>query len=64
MRMQSHHIEYRPKEWTVVIGAYMHKCITIIQRTKANEEFYAILTGFVHAIVHEWNRVRKDLDKE
>ena len=62
MRIQTHHIEYDP-DWTVDIGAYMHKCITVIQRSGTTEERYAILTGFMHALAYEWNRMRRELDQ-
>ncbi len=62
MKIQTHHIEYQPKEWAVDIKGDMHKCLTAIQRTNPTQEQYAILTGFLHAVTHEWNRYRKYLD--
>jgi hypothetical protein len=64
MRINKHHIDYGPKEWTVNIKGYMHKTLTIIQRTKPTESEYCILTDFMHAIAKEWNRYRKAIDLE
>ena len=61
-KIQTHHIEYKPDEWTVDIAAYMHKCVAIIRRSKPTQERYAILTGFMHAVAYEWNRYRRELD--
>ena len=53
MKIQGHHIEYKSikhtKDWVVDIPAYMHKAISIMQRTKTTEERYAIFTGVMHA---------------
>lgn len=62
-KTQSHHITYEP-EWIVELNGLQHKTISTIQRTNARPETYAALTNFVHAIVHEWNRMRKELDSE
>ena len=59
--LNTHHITYDP-EWTVEIPAYQHRTISIIQRTKATEERYALLTNFMHSLAHEWNRMREELD--
>ena len=63
MIIQTHHISYDP-EWTVDIKGTMHKCLTLIQRTNPTPGQYAILTGFVHAVMYEWNRYRMELDLE
>ena len=60
-RINTHHITYKP-EWTVDITGQMHRLLTTIQRTRTTEEQYARITGFIHALVHEWNRMRRDLD--
>ncbi len=61
-RMQTHHIEYKPDEWTVDLPGHMHKVVTIIQRTNPTMERYAVLTGFLHAITYIWNLYRRELD--
>ena len=40
----------------------MHRLLVVIQRTKASTEQYARLTNFIHSLVHEWNRMRRELD--
>ena len=60
--LNKHHIAYNP-EWTVEIGYQEHKVITNIQRSSKNkEELYARLINLQHAISHECNRVRMELD--
>jgi len=61
--MQNHHITYDP-EWVVELNSLQHKLLTIMQRTKASPSKYANWTNFVHAIMHEWNRMRAELDRE
>jgi len=61
MIIQKHHIKYEP-EWTVDLKGFMHRTITIIQRTNPTPGQYALLTGFMHAVAHEWNRYREVLD--
>jgi len=60
-RINRHHIVYDP-EWVVEVNYTQHKVLTIIQRTKATPEKYADLTNFVHSVIHEWNRMRMELD--
>jgi hypothetical protein len=60
-KLQEHHITYNP-EWTVELSAQMHKVITTIQITKASPEQYARLVNFQHALSHELNRMRQELD--
>ncbi len=55
---------YLEDEWTVEIPAFLHRHLYIIQKWKATPERYAALTSFVHAITHEWNRMRRELDQE
>ena len=59
--IQRHHIDYEDN-WTVELPAYLHKSITIIQRSTPNTERYVLLTNFMHAVTNEWNRYRKALD--
>ena len=61
MNLNKHHITYEP-EWCVELQQYHHKCVSIIQRTGATEERYALLTNFMHSLAHEWNRMREELD--
>lgn len=56
-----HHITYEP-EWIVELNGLQHKTMTTIQRTNASPEKYAALTNFMHAVAHEWNRMRQELD--
>lgn len=60
-RIQKHHITYRP-EWVVELKQSWHRVISRIQITKATEEQYRLLVNFQHAITHECNRMRKELD--
>ena len=68
--IQTHHIEYADigdpdsQDWTVDIKASWHKIITQIQRKKTTPGQYAILTGFVHALLYEWHRMRRELDQD
>lgn len=61
-RMNMHHITYKPV-WMVEITFQMHKVLRNIQNTKATPEQYVTLTNFKHALDHEWNRIRSDLDR-
>jgi hypothetical protein len=40
----------------------MHRCVSRIQQTRATQQQYADVTNFVHAVVAEWNRMRRELD--
>ena len=60
---QKHHITYKP-EWTVELNGWEHKAISIIQKKKATGKNYAAVTNFLHAVAHEWNRIRCQLDRE
>lgn len=62
-RAQMHHIRYEP-DWTVELTGQMHRVITTIQNTNPSPEQYARITNFVHSIVEEWQRMRRDLDTE
>jgi uncharacterized protein involved in exopolysaccharide biosynthesis len=46
----------------VEIGNLMHRCVSRIQQTRATQQQYADVTNFVHAVVAEWNRMRRELD--
>jgi hypothetical protein len=63
-RINRHHIEYGPPEWTVELTGQQHRVITVIQNTKASMEQYARITNFMHALAKEWNRMRMELDIE
>jgi len=60
-RNQMHHIRYEP-DWTVELTGQMHRLITTIQNTNPSVEQYARITNFIHSIVEEWQRMRRDLD--
>lgn len=60
-RTQMHHIRYDP-EWTVELTGQMHRVITTLQNTNPSPEQYARITNFVHSVVEEWQRMRRDLD--
>lgn len=60
-RIQRHHINYEPG-WIVELTMQMHRCISRIQITKATHEQYARITNFMHALAHEWCRMRQELD--
>jgi hypothetical protein len=53
----------RRQEWTVTLPWFMHKPMNIIQRWKPTHERYALLINWVHAIMHEANRMRRQLDQ-
>ena len=59
---QTHHIIYDP-EWKVELNGWQHKVITHLQRLKPTNKNYAQVTGFVHAVIYEWNRIRCQLDR-
>lgn len=61
-RINRHHIVYEDPAWIVEVNWSQHKVITFLQRTKGTQEKYAALTNFVHAILYEWNRMRRELD--
>lgn len=61
-KINLHHIDYRHPDWKVELTGQMHRVITVIQNTKASEQQYARITNFLHSIVQEWNRMRRDLD--
>lgn len=63
MNIQTHHIKYEP-EWTVDLPGYLHRALSIVQRTQPTEERYALLVNFLHAITFEFNRYREFLDTE
>jgi len=60
-RLQMHHVTYNPP-WEVEVTRQMHTCLGTIQMTKATEEQYARLINFQHALSHEVNRMRAELD--
>ena len=60
---QKHHIQYDP-EWIVELDGWQHKVVTHLQRMKPTGKNYAAATNFMHAVVHEWNRIRCRLDRE
>lgn len=60
-RLQKHHITYRP-EWVVELKQSWHRVISRIQITRATPEQYRLLVNFHHAIAHELNRMRRELD--
>ena len=65
-QIQTHHITYSDHpngEWTVELPAHLHKTITIIQRSKTTLERYVLLSNFMHALHHELNRYRRELDQ-
>lgn len=61
-RIQIHHLEYLPEEWTMELNMLMHRTISRIQQTKATPAQYALLTNYMHSVGVEWNRMRKELD--
>ena len=66
-QIQTHHITYdnhADGEWTVELAAYMHKTVTIIQRSKTTLERYVLLSNLMHALNHEYNRMRRELDQQ
>lgn len=60
-KYNNHHISYEP-EVVVSVQQSWHRVVSRIQNTKATPTFYADLTNFVHSVVEEWNRVRKELE--
>jgi len=60
-KIQGHHITYKP-EWIVELTGHSHRCISVIQNTKATPEQYARLVNFQHAVTFECNRMRQELD--
>lgn len=62
-RTQMHHIRYEP-DWTVELTGQMHRLITTIQNTNPSPEQYARITNFLHSLVEEWQRMRRDLDTD
>ena len=67
MRVNHHHITYKDKpmdsvDWIVEVNGVDHKMLTILQRMKSTPENYAHITNVLHAVAHEWERMRKDLD--
>ena len=59
---QRHHITYKPA-WIVELTGWQHKVITYIQRLKPTRTNYAAVTNFMHAVCHEWQRLRYQLDE-
>ncbi len=62
---QKHHIVYKndhQEDWTVEINGWQHKVVTQLQRMKATHTNYAAVTNFVHAVIHEWQRIRYQID--
>lgn len=69
MRVNHHHITYKekpmePADWLVELGGYEHKAISIIQTLKSTPENYARVINFLHAVMYETNRIRRDLDTQ
>ena len=63
-RPAKHHILYEPDEWTVELGnQFFHKICTIVQRMKPTQRNYVVVTNLIHALTHEWSRIRKELDQ-
>ena len=65
MQIHRHHICYDKQywpEWVVDVPGYFHRTITYLSRMKATPENYAIFTSALHAMSHEWNRMRMELD--
>ena len=61
-KLNKHHVVYNP-EWALEIGYQEHKVITNIQRSSKNkEELYARVVNLIHALTHEANRIRMELD--
>ena len=55
--------QLRQREWMVALPWSFHKPMIIIQRWKPTHERYALLTNWVHAILYEWNNMRRRLDQ-
>ena len=60
-RLNRHHIEYFPEEWTVEIQQSWHRCVSRLQNSKATPDLYMCTTNMMHSLTHEWNRLRKEL---
>lgn len=61
MGKQIHHIKYDP-EWTVELNGYWHKAVTVLQRLSPTPQNYADAINFLHAVIEEVNRIRRQLD--
>ena len=62
-RINEHHIYYDP-DWIVELNWLQHKTVTNVQQMNATGENFAKVTNFMHALSHEWNRMRASLDTE
>lgn len=58
--LQNHHMTYEP-DVTVELKMSEHRVISRIQNTKATMDEYIGLTNLLHAVTHEWNRMRMEL---
>jgi len=61
-KINRHHPDYSYPDWTLELTGQQHRVITVIQNTKSSPEQYARLTNFIHALVVEWTRMRRELD--
>jgi len=59
--IQRHHITYDP-EHVVELKMLDHRSITRWQQTRATDEQYSLIINFLHALTHEANRLRAELD--
>jgi len=55
-RKQRHHITYTP-EWIVPLTGWQHKAVTHLQNMKATQDNINQVTGFVNAVIYEWQRL-------
>lgn len=55
-RKQRHHITYNP-EWIVELTGWQHKVVTHLQNMKATQENINQVTGFMNAVIYEWQRL-------
>ena len=53
----------RAREWALTLPWFMHRPMNIVQRWKPTEERYAHIIAWLHAIQHEANRIRRELDQ-
>ena len=60
-RINKHHIHYDP-DWIVELNWLQHKTVTNVQQMNSTFENFAKVTNFMHALSHEWNRMRASLD--
>jgi len=67
LKLQTHHIQYDTHplgEWTVDLPWFLHRPMNIMTKWKATPDRYRILINFTHAVMHEVNRMRRELDQE